>query len=352
MSESLNLFSRIADEVKDASKVSPSSEQPKDQYEIDLSEDYPEPVYTMRFNGIGTFPRGDIQAVKAKSKNGKTFLCSILIAVVLGCKRLGDWSAEIPDASVCLFDTEQNPRNTAKVAKRVHALLGWDSKKSNDRFRVYALRTMDADKRFDYIERVIRDIKPTFVVIDGIADLMMNFNDNVESEAVIERMMRISAECDCSLCCVLHTNKAKDDSNMKGHIGTLLLQKASDVLEVTKKADEAIFNVEETDSRNIPIEKFAFTLDGDGIPMMSNYTDAREISKVDKVQKVMNDVFKDSTELGYNELVHSYALNAAASDSTGKRDVKFAKEKGIIMLTTSGKYSLSKAQGSGITPYK
>ena len=40
-------------------------------YEIDITQVYPEPRFTVRLNGVGTLPRGDIQAVKAKSKNGK-----------------------------------------------------------------------------------------------------------------------------------------------------------------------------------------------------------------------------------------------------------------------------------------
>ena len=41
-------------------------------YEIDITQVYPEPRFTVRLSGVGTLPRGDIQAVKAKSKNGKS----------------------------------------------------------------------------------------------------------------------------------------------------------------------------------------------------------------------------------------------------------------------------------------
>lgn len=62
-------------------------------------------------------------------------------------------------------------------------------------------------------------------VIDGVADLLEDFNDVGQSSEIINSLMRLSAENDVAIINVLHTNKRKDDSDMKGHLGTLLLQK-------------------------------------------------------------------------------------------------------------------------------
>ena len=310
-----------------------------DDYEIDLSVEYPEPKYTLKLSGVGTLPRGDIQAIKAKSKNGKSFLCSVVIASLFGCKDFGFETLE-SDPTVLYFDTEQNQRNTAKLAKRVHTLKGWDTKNNHKGFHAYSLRTMDTAQRLPFIKKTISEKKPTIAFIDGIADLIDNFNDVEQSAHLINDLMKLSAENDCCVCCVLHTNKAKDDSGMKGHLGTMLLQKASDVFEVKKNSDT--FNVTESDCRNQPIADFAFSIDEHGIPIPSNtHKDVQEQQRVEGIKKNLNEAFANAGELSYSELLRSYALTAVVSESTAKRALRESKKRGIIRVTPNGNYSLT-----------
>ena len=310
-----------------------------DEYEIDLSVEYPEPKFTLSITGVGTLPRGDIQAIKAKSKNGKSFLCSVFISSLFGCNDFGFITKETAPVAL-YFDTEQNKRNTARLMKCVHTLLDWDIKKNRNEFHVYALRTMEMQSRLPYIERVIKERKPTIAFIDGIADLIQNFNDVEQSTQLINGLMKLSGENDCCVCCVLHTNKGKDDSSMKGHLGTMLLQKASDVFEVIKNGNT--FNVTETDCRNQPVEDFAFSIDGHGIPMpAATQKDSREQQRVEGITKNLKEVFADAGELSFNEFVKAYALIAAVSESTAKRVIRISREKNLINVTPNGKYSLS-----------
>lgn len=96
--------------------------------------------------------------------------------------------------------------------------------------------------------------------------MVTDFNDLRESSDVIQSLMRLSADINCAVLCALHLNKAKDNDNPRGHIGSFLVQKASDIFRVSKTTD-GIFNVTETDCRHRPIDDFAFGLDGHGVPM-------------------------------------------------------------------------------------
>lgn len=238
-------------------------EQEAATYVIDLSKDYPAPAYLLHINGVGVIPRGDIQAVKAKSKNGKSYLCTLFSAAILGCSDFG-LRASGP-GSVLYFDTEQNERNTARMAKRVHRLMGWHTNENREELRFYTLRKMMTADRLPYVEEETRQHQPAAVIVDGIADLCPSFNDEVSSDAAIQALMRLSAECNCAVICVLHTNKGTDDNNMKGHLGTLLLQKSSDVFMVQKSKDT--FNVTLTESRNAGELAFSFQLDREGNPI-------------------------------------------------------------------------------------
>jgi hypothetical protein len=310
----------------------------KDPYLIDLSEEYPEPDYLIQVGDAKTMPRGDVSSAKAKSKNGKSYLESIFVASLLGYQGMNIHTL-YTDATAVYFDTEQNPRNTARVAKRVHILLGWDVKSNNDRFRAYSLRSMPMNERLHYIEKIISKIKPDLVVIDGIADLINDFNNIEESSKIIDEIMKISTQYNCHVSCVLHTNKSVTDNNMKGHLGTLLLQKSSDVYEVKKEG--GTFNVNETDSRNLPIEDFSFSLDGNGIPIKTETVkENKEIGKINTVREILNDVFNECGDLSYKELAEQYALHSAESEATAKRRIKYALDNKVIKVYGK-KYSIN-----------
>lgn len=309
-----------------------------DKFLIDLSKDYPPPRYSLFQSGIGTIPRGDIQAVKAKSKHGKSFLCSILIASLLGCGDFG-FLSDNKQADVILFDTEQNERNTANLCRRVHALLGWNIKKNHPGFRAYHLRSLSSGERLKFIEDTISRERPTNIFIDGVADLIENFNDIEQSTDVINTLMRLSADNDCSIVCVIHTNKGKDDNGMKGHLGTLLLQKSSDVFEVVKSG--STFNVTETDCRNRPVNDFSFVLDTDAIPRPTeSMAETKAQERQETLKGILRLCFKERLELTYSELVEACQLQAAISMPTAKRKVAEAKRYGYIKVSNE-RYSLN-----------
>jgi len=307
-----------------------------DEYEICLAEKLVEPIFTVKSLGAGTFPLGDIQAIKAKSKSGKTYAASIIAAVVLGVD-FGTLKAGVEGAKVLCFDTEQNKLNTAKVMRRIHALLGWDDTENTDRLHVYSLRRMDLAERCEYIAAKVQADQPTAVIIDGIADLMLNFNDVEESSRLIDWLMKLSADNNCALITVLHENKAKDDSGMKGHLGTLLLQKSSDVFQCSKA--NGVFTVTETDSRNLPIEDFSFFIDGHGIPHPAqSMADRKTDDTREKIKNVLKEVYKDGGGLTYSELVSAYALHAALGTESAKKYVRTAKEMALLDVDEKKRY--------------
>ena len=233
--------------------------------EVRIDTQFKMPEYTFKQHGNGSCPRGDIVAIKAKSKNGKTFLSSLFAAIILGAD-VPYFDACMKRAKVIYFDTEQNPINTYMVVKRIYTLCGWKGR-DNRRFKAFNLRCVELRERMGIIERRISENKPTAVFIDGIADLVNNFNDIDESNNIIQNLMRISAANKCAIFVIIHTNKGKDDNSMKGHLGTIAWQKCSDVFNVEKKNDDTFF-VTETDCRNKPISDFSFKIDEDGIPFI------------------------------------------------------------------------------------
>lgn len=310
------------------------------EWSVDLAKPCPGPTFLLSQDGVGFMPRGDLQAIKAKSKSGKSLLSAVLAASVLGCAAFGISSC-CGQAGVVYFDTEQHPRSTMRLVRRIHAMLGWHTDRNNPRLAAYCLRAMPMAERLPFIRRTVERARPAAVFIDGVADLLADFNEVGQSTALIGELMRLSAGADCAVCCVLHTNKGDGDHGMKGHLGTLLLQKASEVFEVTRRADD--FVVEQTDCRNRPVAPFAFSITDSGVIMpveMGRGQAAAEV-RAARLTAVMRESFGPNPELTYGELCEAVAVHAAVSGRTAKRKVTEARAMGILAVDRhTEKYSL------------
>ena len=134
------------------------------------------------------------------------------------------------------------------------------------RLQVYTFRTMEMEQMLQAIELLVRQERPDVVLIDGIVDLIHNFNEVEESQQVIKELIKLASADysgqDVAIVCVLHENKLQEDKNMRGHLGTMLSQKAGIVLECVKRDD--VFTVRCSDSRHQPVPEWSFLYDREG----------------------------------------------------------------------------------------
>lgn len=271
------------------------------KYWLDPEQDYPEPHYLYEFNDVGFSPLGGIQAISGQKKNGKTFVLAQLMAAVLGdgSERVADylkglrvnqetidWLGHQPRVLYC--DTEMEQLNTAKVLRRVHWLCGWDMRQRSDRFFVQWLRevpeseTQTVNKeRWRLIKNAIDFAKPDIVFIDGLRDIVNDFNDNKESSSIVGEMMSLASKRNICIWSVLHMNPRPsndDESKMRGHLGTELGNKVSDTFVSIKRKDagtgNVTFTVKQLDARNKDIDDWQFEVTDDagslGIPRIKS----------------------------------------------------------------------------------
>lgn len=276
--ESLSALDRIMADVRDID-IS--------ENELSLADDYPETKMILTYKGIGFGAIGGIQFITGHQKNGKTFLMAQLMAAILSKdgERTKEYIPELeyneeireefPNPTVLYIDTEQEKENTAKVARRVHWLCGWPLNEPNDRFHVIWLRAEDSNEgRWAKVRAAIDKYKPLAVFIDGIRDVLGDFNDLKESASLIDQCMSMSTYLHCTFWSVLHENPGSD--KMRGHLGTEAANKASDVIRVTKKktASGVKFEVEQIAARGRDIDPWEFVVTEDagklGVPKITN----------------------------------------------------------------------------------
>ena len=267
----------LLEEIRRQAELTPEDQVTKEynelikDYVIDDNIDYPDPEYLIEIGGVPTMPKGNLVALSAKWKNGKTFFCDILSAIFLGSDQFANCRSRQTEGRVLFFDTEQAKSDTARIRKTIKAMTPMER---HGDFRVVCLReaAIDTDvdqsakvSRFDIIQRAIIQERPDLVIIDGIADLIYNYNDVIESQSIVNELAAIANRHNCCIVVVMHQNKGQKDKNMKGHLGTMLFQKCSDVFNVEKCG--SVFVASHAVSRHRNCEDICFKLDANAVPM-------------------------------------------------------------------------------------
>lgn len=272
----------------------------RDKREIDLKKKRQKKPYLLYRNGVGTFRKGSIVAITGKAKNGKTFALSIFIAALLGDTTIFE-SKMSDDEKVLYFDTEQEEDDVVEVVQRIHKMLGWDINDNNARFKGYYLRETPTEEIYEFIRERIETVKPAAVFIDGIADLIYSINDYEESNSIIKRLMKLSAEFNCAISCTLHTNGNEHNDKMRGHVGTALTNKATYVYLVRKKGSNS-FEISAPTSRKMGIGEIPFflnTVNDIAIPVFKADMD---MEKKENAYIIINEICKPDVTYQSKEL--------------------------------------------------
>ena len=247
------------------------------------------------------FPRGELVAFSGKAKSGKTFISSILMTLcfrdeVLSVERIGTERLR-----VLWYDTEQSEESTQDILR--HRIIPMSGMEEQDfpmqMFDIFNVRADMYDNRLPMLETAVNHYHPDLVILDGIRDLIADINDGVVAQNCIERLMKLASTNRCCIVCILHQNKAAEDRNLRGWIGTELKNKAFEVYECNKS--ERIFSWSQTDTRKYDIyDKLLFSVDENGIPHLCT----EEELKAACYRAQQNQVLEKNMPQNTNKLPH------------------------------------------------
>ncbi|SFG12888.1 AAA family ATPase [Prevotella sp. KH2C16] len=236
------------------------------RFEFDTSEDVAMPDYLYTIGGVGTIPEGSIVAVTGKAKAGKTNFLMLLLSSMIAP---GTFSSIRPTRrldNIMYIDTEQ-PRHAIMLKfRRMLATAGLDIRTPlrNTGLHLYSMRDATIQERRGILGYAAETVRPQLVIIDGIVDMVDDFNDIADSASLIAELMRMSA-AGITVVALLHENEG--NGKMRGHLGTFLLQKCDDIFQVAK--GNRCFTVKHV-GRNSEIADFSFAIENGGA--MGRYT--------------------------------------------------------------------------------
>ena len=237
---------------QDAKPKAPDFLQGDDWFDADISGDfldfdkpYRPPRYTMEREGVPFADVGEIHIISGKPGNGKTGLMAQLIAATLGgrfgntvARRVGhkvngsDDFQELP-TRILYVDTEQGEDDTIGFKNRVISMSGVSKDEAKEHLKILRLRDTElAQDRWRKILKSIWQVQPTDIFLDGMLDIVEDYNDQKECQPIIRKCMMLATHYDTSLWAVLHENPMVD--KLVGTLGSITQRKVSEIFTVIK----------------------------------------------------------------------------------------------------------------------
>jgi hypothetical protein len=213
-------------------------------------------------DGVGCFPRGDIQGLAGYKKSGKSTAGIIFVSALLSGSKFGYSTPDYKPRRVLYVDTEQQSGDVDKNVSYLYKLLNWPPDVDNELLRVLIFRPYEWRERIEYLTEQVKDFAPDFVYLDGLADLCADINSSEDAPKTVQTVMTLTDVFKCAICCVLHFNKKSSD--LRGHLGTALANKCSEIYEVVRefKNGNDITTVYSTCNRGDQTQPLAFTIAG------------------------------------------------------------------------------------------
>lgn len=206
---------------------------------LDYTKPIENPPALLSIMGQPMLLRQDISVVFGRAGSRKTYFCAALAKAYLDNAQEGTITCTSnPGGKVLWIDTE-NPAH--RCTKRVRAVT---MVKNND-FVVFRMRGVYQIDRFNALKAAVMFYRPALVVVDGLADMVVDVNDLAECEKVVQELAVLCEQFDTHFICVIHANETDTTtSRARGHIGSVATRKVSttfkvEVIRQAKGTDEA-----------------------------------------------------------------------------------------------------------------
>ena len=351
---------------------------------LDFDEPYRPPRYTMERDGVPFADVGELHIISGKPGNGKTGLMSQLEAATLG-RQFGNTMArnvghivrdekgdivtgednrplfQVRDTRILHIDTEQGKDDTIAFKNRVISMSGVDKETAKEHFFILRLRDTELAKdRWKKILKAIYVVQPTDIFLDGMLDIVEDYNDQKECQPIIRKCMMLATYYDTSLWAVLHENPMVD--KLVGTLGSITQRKVSEIFTVIKikqsdlppdkrnpSMPDIYFRVKQNKARGKDVEDWYFEyvtsqggwgepkeIEENGAKVM-NIAEAKEIQAMKDADTLFKGYNWTSSGATWTDL-RNFALSKGIKERKYSDLLNLACEKGIVYRTDKKKY--------------
>ncbi|MDE6566343.1 MAG: AAA family ATPase [Lachnospiraceae bacterium] len=290
-------------------------------------------------------PRSGIITFSAKPKQGKSLSVYALLIPILTGKEFDTITPAIERPRlVIVFDTEMDIATLSKRLATMQEELGENAY----RFQVVPMLEIPKSKRRGIIEDITTRYNPDIVAIDQVARMVDNFNDAGENVEFGEWLAQYAAKR--TVITVIHQNKAADNTQMKGHLGSILEELAVENYSVSRR--QGVFEIKPTNARQSCVDEtsatvtFALSSEGRIITATTVMEQNRE-KEAEQWRKDLRLIFGDDKELKAADIVARIMKQQGLTQRPAETKLSNARLAGAIEHTdptnNRSPYKLTKA---------
>ncbi len=293
------------------------------------------PIITIRGQTVAT--KGGLFLISGIQKSGKSFVGKMFLSAALGYFQEG-MEISVPSAMsspVVFFNTEMSKSDM----KKYHDDILNDLKLSQTPPNLFIIDLLDKThkERLEFIEAFFDVYPDTFLaLIDGAADLVTSANDEKESAANVESLLKLAGRYQTTIGAVVHENRKSGTT--RGHYGQIFERKATGVISVKKEGKDHC--IECNVLRHSPeFEPVWFKRTNEGVQAIERTKSVTEQKLGNDYEechslmsKVMNGQAQKESTLFKKELIAQYTDGATpdAKRKRAERDIAKAEKFGII----------------------
>lgn len=331
---------------------SPSITDVLDARRFSLANPPPESVPRFYVGDAGICTPGNLCAISAAAKSGKTsFIAAMLGATLANGSRqqecLGVRSPNPKVLAVLHFDTEQSRHDHWSVIRTSMRRAGVD--KIPAWFRSYCITgftipDIKAALELEFKRAVEEHGGIHSVIIDGVADIVADVNDPEESNGFVAELHSEAIRLDCPIVGVIHVNPGSEKT--RGHLGSQLERKAETNLRLEKDGETVL--VWSDKNRRAPIPKdagprFAWDAKLQMHALVESLGASRDNAKAKRLREVAVAVFVASgkSAMAWKEMITGIATQEIIGTSGARKQFDAMRGAGIIQQDTTGAYVLT-----------
>lgn len=296
-------------------------------------------------NNVGSLQNYVI--ISGLPKSGKSTFTTSIVASSFNTYDIFDIKLQtLPERrKVCYIDTESSEHDFYSHMNRIKKIAQLNILPTT--FNAFGLRKDDPAQIKNMIDAYLENNKDCCVVIiDGLLDLCMNYNDEIECRKVVNWLKHITTVYNLLVIGILHTGKR--DGQTLGHLGSNTDRWAQSTLEV-KKDLEGCFELtprflrSSKDFDPIKIKYDEFEME---------YTRVDDFKKIHKQKKetdfnkytdiehgiLLNKIFNIIKEYTYEDLIKIICKIDGRGINNSKSYIKFLKDKNFLDKTENNLY--------------
>jgi hypothetical protein len=200
------------------------------------------------FDDVGIIYPNTINIIQGKKGVHKSRLtevfCALMLCQDLNKKFLGMKRNAMSSSVVLYVDTERNINDQFPYAiQKIKTMSGFEKESEPSNLDFISLIDVPRQERFATLKEYIDTFRVKFqaynllIVFDVVTDCVEDFNNVRESLKFVDMLNETINNYNVTFLCVIHENPASGNDKGRGHLGTELNNKASQVMQIGFEKD-------------------------------------------------------------------------------------------------------------------